>query len=85
MKKGTEMRVVKDYGLVRVVSTGKDPRVSASDIQVEVRDSNTDNWEFYCGFNSISDDYAYTNAMEAAGQAIAGIAKRKATLPYEQV
>jgi hypothetical protein len=81
VKKGTEMRVVNDFGLVRVISTGLDPRVTGSDINVEIRDSNTDPWQFYCGFNSFSDDYAYTNAREAAGQAIKNIAKRKAQFP----
>lgn len=72
------MRVISDFGLVRIVSTGLDPRVTGSDINVEVRDSDTSAWEFYCGFNSFSDDYAHTNAREAAGRAIKGIAARKA-------
>ena len=75
------MRVVNDFGLVRVISTGADPRVSGADILVEVRDSDTSAWEFYCGFNSFSDDYAHTNAREAAGRAIKGIAARKAQFP----
>ena len=79
--KEQKMRVVSDFGLVRVISTGLDPRVTGSDINVEFRDSNTDPWQFYCGFNSFSDDYAYTNAREAAGRAIKGIAKRKAQFP----
>ncbi len=72
------MRVISDFGLVRIVSTGLDPRVTGSDINVEFRDSGNSAWEFYCGFNSFSDDYAYTNAREAAGRAIKGIAARKA-------
>lgn len=71
-------RVVCDFGLVRIVSTGLDPRVTGSDINVETRDSDSSPWEFYCGFNSFSDDYAHTNAREAAGRAIKGIAARKA-------
>ena len=73
------MRIIHDYGLVRVVSTGLDPRVTGSDINVEFRDSDASPWEFYCGFNSFSDDYAYMNAREAAGRAIKRIAREKAT------
>lgn len=74
------MRIIHDYGLVRIVSTGLDPRATGSDINVEVRDSDAGPWEFYCGFNSFSDDYAHTNAREAAGRAIKGIAERKAAM-----
>jgi len=74
------MGVIRDFGLVRIISTGLDPRVTGSDIQVEVRDSDTSAWEFYCGFNSFSDDYAHTHAREAAGRAIQGIAARKAAV-----
>jgi hypothetical protein len=76
--KGHQMRVIRDFGLVRVISTGLDPRVTGSDINVEFRDSATDDWQFYCGFNSFTDDSSYTNALEAAGRAIAVIAARKA-------
>ena len=79
------MRIVFDYGLVRVISLG-DPFNNSADIQVQIRDNSDEAWQFYCGFNSLSDDYAYTNAREAAGRAIAGIAKRKsASLPAEKV
>ena len=74
------MRIIHDYGLVRIVSTGLDPRAAGSDINVETRDSDASPWEFYCGFNSFSDDYAHTNAREAAGRAIKGIAARKAAM-----
>lgn len=73
-------RIVCNFGLVRIVSTGLDPRINGSDINVEVRDSDTSPWEFYCGFNSFSDDYAHTNARDAAGRAIKGIAARKAAV-----
>ena len=53
-------------------------------IQVQVKTGDT--WELYHGFNSLSDDYAYTNAMEAASRAIAKMAKEKASmLPAEKV
>jgi len=71
------MRVAKDFGLVRIVHDG-DPFNTAYDIKVEwMRNGN---WELYHGFNSLSDDYAFTNSQEAAGRAIAKIAKEKAGL-----
>ena len=69
------MRVIHDYGLVRVVSLG-DPFKHSRDIQVQYQRDGE--WHLYQGFNSLSDDYAYTNAREAAGRAIKGIAARKA-------
>lgn len=71
------MRVVHDYGLVRVIRDG-DPFSKAYDIVVQSRNSVDSDWEFYHGFNTISDDYAYTNAKEAAGRAIKEIAREKA-------
>jgi len=72
------MRIIHDYGLVRVVSLG-DPFVNSYDIRVENYDSDADIWRLWRGFNSLSDDYAYTNAKEAAGRAIAEVAREKAT------
>ena len=72
------MRIIHDYGLVRVVSVG-DPFNTAYDIRVENYDSDADIWRLWRGFNSLSDDYAYTNAFEAAGRAIREVAKDKAT------
>ncbi len=72
------MRIIHDYGLVRVVSLG-DPFNTAYDIRVENYDSDADIWRLWRGFNSLSDDYAYTNAFEAAGRAIAEVAREKAT------
>lgn len=69
------MRVVHDYGLVRVVSYG-DPFSQAYDIQVQMRQDLDSEWGFYHGFNSLSDDYAYTNAREAAGRAIKTLAAK---------
>lgn len=65
------MRVAKDFGLVRIVHDG-DPFNTAYDIKVEwMRNGN---WELYHGFNSLSDDYAFTNSQEAAGRAIKKLA-----------
>lgn len=71
------MRIVHDYGLVRVVSDG-DPFTKAFDIVVQFRENIESDWKMYHGFNSLSDDYAYTNAREAAGRAIKEIAREKA-------
>ena len=77
------MRIVHDYGLVRVISLG-DPFNNGADVQVQVLKSET--WAFYRGFNSLSDDYAYTNAILAASELIAKIAAEKAAnLPAEKV
>ena len=72
------MRIIHDYGLVRVVSVG-DPFNTAYDIRVENYDRDADIWRLWHGFNSLSDDYAYTNAFEAAGRAIREMAKDIAT------
>lgn len=72
------MRIVHDYGLVRVVSLG-DPFNNTYDIRVENYDRDADIWRLWHGFNSLSDDYAYTNAIEAAGRAIREMAKDIAT------
>lgn len=72
------MRIIHDYGLVRVVSVG-DPYNVTYNIRVEVYDNDADIWRMWRGFNSLSDDYAYTNAFEAAGRAIKEVAREKAT------
>lgn len=52
--------------LIRVRHEG-DPRLVASDIVVEQRASTeSDEWVKVAGFNSMSDDYAFTNARQAA-------------------
>ena len=61
------MRVIHDYGLVRVVSLG-DPFNLTYDIEVQCQRDGE--WHLYQGFDSLSDDWAYTNAREAAGHAI---------------
>ena len=61
------MRVAHNYGKVRIVHDGS-PLDVAHDIRVEwFRDGV---WKPYKLINSIADDYAYTNAQEAAGRAI---------------
>ena len=72
------MRIISDYGLVRVVSLG-DPFANTYDIRVENYDSDAGIWRLWRGFNSLSDDYAYTNAFEAAGRARKDVAREIAT------
>ena len=69
------MRVAHNYGKVRIVYDGSLFDV-AYDIRVEVLKN--DEWVTYRGFNSLSDDYAHTNASEAAGRAIAALAAEAA-------
>ena len=69
------MRVANDYGKVRIVYDGS-PFDVAYDIRVEWLKN--DEWVMYHGFNSLSDDYAHTNAREAAGRAIAILAAESA-------
>ena len=59
------MRVFKDYGVVRVVTEGS-PFEVASDVKVQTL--NNDVWETIRGVNSLSDDYALTNAQNYAMQ-----------------
>ena len=72
------MRIISDYGLVRVISLG-DPFANTYDIRGENYDSDAGIWRLWRGFNSLSDDYAYTNAFEAAGRAIKEVAREIAT------
>lgn len=69
------MRVASDWGKVRIVYDGS-PFDVAYDIRVEWMQNGE--WALYHGFNSLSDDYAHTNAREAAGRAIAKLAAEDA-------
>jgi len=52
---------------VRTISLG-DPFVNANDLIVEtLRDGE---WTYYRGFNTFSNDYAFSSAREAAHQAM---------------
>lgn len=69
------MYIAHDFGLVRIVHDG-DPFNTAYDVRVEwMKDGE---WALYHGFNSLSDDYAFTNSREAAGRAIKQLAAEKA-------
>ena len=69
------MRVVTDLGHVRVISKG-DPFKHSSDVVVERMVDGV--WVSYQGFNSLSDDYAYTNARECAFDLVKSIASELA-------
>ena len=69
------MRVVHDWGRVRIVHDGT-PFDTAYDVRVEWLVDGE--WELYHGFNSLSDDYAFTNSQEAAGRAIKKLAAEAA-------
>lgn len=69
------MRVAHNYGLVRIVHLGS-PFEHASDIVVETLQDGV--WTRYAGFNSLSDDYAFTNSQQAAGRAIKMMAEKAA-------
>jgi len=61
------MYVAHDYGLVRIVHDGS-PFVVRYDIRVEVFQDGE--WRFYDGYNSLNDDYAFSQANDSAGRAI---------------
>lgn len=61
------MHVMYDYGKVRVVSDGS-PFDVTYDIKVETLVDGA--YKLYAGFNSLSDDYAYSNARDAAARAL---------------
>lgn len=67
LTKENNMIVSKDFGKVRIVNMGS-PFDHAADIVVEVMRDGA--WERYAGFNSLSDDYAFTNSQDAARRAI---------------
>ena len=69
------MYIANDWGKVRIVHDGS-PFDTAYDIKVEWLQNGE--WVLYHGFNSLSDDYAITNAREAAGRAIAKLAAESA-------
>jgi hypothetical protein len=69
------MRIANDWGKVRIVYDGS-PFDVAYDIKVEWLVEGE--WKLYQGFNSLSDDYAFTNSREAAGRAIKKLAAEAA-------
>jgi hypothetical protein len=70
------MYVAHDFGKVRIVHNGS-PFTEVYDIKVEWLQEGE--WVLYRGFNSLSDDYALTNAKTAAGHAIKVLAEEAAT------
>jgi len=75
--KEKNMYVANDFGKVRIVHDGS-PFDTAYDVKVEWLVDGK--WELYHGFNSLSDDYAFTNSREAAGRAIKKLAAQSAAM-----
>lgn len=50
---------------VRIVYLGSS-RTTVNDVLVEVMHPGTTEWKLYIAYDSMSDDYAYTNARETA-------------------
>jgi hypothetical protein len=69
------MYIAHDYGLVRIVHDGS-PFDKAYDIVVEWKETPESDWTFFSGFNSLSNDYAFSEANRAASIAIAKLAER---------
>jgi hypothetical protein len=69
------MRVAHDFGMVRIVYDG-DPMSRAYDIRVEWMQDGE--WKLFSGHNSLSCDYAFTNAREDAERAIKKLAVQAA-------
>jgi hypothetical protein len=64
------MYVAHDFGKVRIVH----------DVKVEILENGA--WKFYDGYNSLSNDYAFTESRKSAGRAIKELAaKAAANLP----
>lgn len=66
-----------DFGNVRIVSDAS-PFDVAYDIRVEWLVDGE--WKLYKGINSLSDDYAMTNAREAAARALKSLTEKEAVL-----
>ena len=71
------MYIAHNYGLVRIVHDGS-PFNTTYDIKVEWRETEDSEWTMYSGYNSLSNDYAHSEANQAASRAMAELAKRKA-------
>jgi hypothetical protein len=76
------MHVANDWGNVRIVYDGS-PFDVAYDIRTEWLVDGE--WKLYEGFNSLSNDYAFTSAKDAATRAIKQLAANAAVLPVERV
>jgi len=61
------MIIAKDFGNVRIVYDGS-PFDVLYDVKVERLVGGV--WKFYDGYNSLSNDYAFTEARESAARAL---------------
>ena len=70
------MYIAHDYGLVRIVHDGS-PFDKAYDIRVEWKETEDSDWTMFAGFNSLSNDYAHSEANRSASIAIKLLAEKK--------
>jgi len=71
------MYVAKDFGTVRIVHDGS-PFDVLYDVKVERLVNGV--WKFYDGYNSLSNDYAFSESRESAGRAIKELAAKAAKM-----
>jgi hypothetical protein len=71
------MYIAKDFGKVRIVHDGS-PFDVLYDVKVEVLKDGE--WKFYDGYNSLSNDYAFSEASKSAGRAIKELAAEAAAM-----
>ncbi len=64
MKYSQQRRILWEGHFARAVTLDVDPKTGGDDVIIQVKDPN--GWRDGRGFNSISDDYAYTNARDEA-------------------
>ena len=69
------MYVAHDFGKVRIVHDGS-PFDVRYDVKVEWLIDGE--WKFYDGYNSLSNDYAFSEANKSAGRAIKELAAQAA-------
>jgi len=71
------MYIAHNFGKVRIVHDGS-PFDVLYDVKVEVLKDGE--WTFYDGYNSLSNDYAFSEANKSAGRAIKELAAEAAAM-----
>lgn len=71
------MYVAHDFGKVRIVHDGS-PFDVLYDVKVEILKDGE--WKFYDGYNSLSNDYAFSESRKSAGRAIKELAAEAAAM-----
>lgn len=69
------MHIAKDFGKVRIVYDGS-PFDVLYDVKVEVLKNGE--WKFYDGYNSLSNDYAFSESRASADRAVKEMAAKAA-------